>query len=139
MVNEKSAGALILRKEGYEVYYLLLHYASGHWEFVKGHIEKGEEELETVKRETEEETGIKDLQFIDGFKESITYFYRRKKETVNKEVIFYLAETKIKDVKISFEHIGFDWLNYEDALKRLTFKNAKDILEKANKIVLQKV
>jgi len=35
-------------------------------------------------------------------------------------------------VKVSFEHIGFKWLPYEEAIEKLTFKNAKDILKKAN-------
>jgi len=39
MPKEKSAGAIILRKEDNKIYYLLLHYHSGHWEFPKGHIE----------------------------------------------------------------------------------------------------
>jgi len=43
-----------------------------------------------------------------------------------------LAETKTKDVKVSFEHLGYEWLTYQEALKKLTFKNAKEILKKAN-------
>jgi 8-oxo-dGTP pyrophosphatase MutT (NUDIX family) len=132
MAKEKSAGAVIFLIEEGKPLFLLLHYASGHWEFVKGHIEKGEEELATVKREAEEETGIKDLALIDGFKEAISYFYKNKKETIFKEVSFYLAQTKTKKVVLSFEHIGYDWLNYDDALGRLTFKNAREILKKAH-------
>jgi len=37
---------------------------------------------------------------------------------------FYLAETKEKDVKLFFEHLGFEWLPFELALERLTFDNA---------------
>ena len=59
MPKEKSAGAVIFRMENGEPYYLLLRYYSGHWEFAKGHIEEGESNEETVKREIEEETGIK--------------------------------------------------------------------------------
>ena len=76
MPREVSAGAIIFRKEGNLNYYLLLHYTSGHWEFPKGHIEKGENEIETVKREIAEETGLKDIKIIDGFKERIKYFFK---------------------------------------------------------------
>lgn len=110
--------------------YLLLHYESGHWEFVKGKIEKGEEDKDTVVREAREETGITDLNFVFGFREKIEYFYRREGQTIHKEVIFFLAETKARVVKLSHEHIGFDWLPYEDAMARLTFDNAKNILKK---------
>ncbi len=133
MVREISAGAVIFKIIDGKPIFLLLHYGSGHWDFVKGHIEKGETEKETVVRETEEETGIKDLRFIDEFRERIKYFFHRGKEVVYKEVVFYLAETKTEKVKLSFEHIGFIWLPYDEALNLLTFENAKSVLRKAYK------
>ena len=133
MVREISAGAVIFRIEDGTPVYLLLHYGGGHWDFVKGHIEHDETELHTVVRETREETGIEDLKFFKDFRETIRYFFRRGKQTVYKEVIFYLAKTKQDRVKISFEHIGYIWLPYKEALDLLTFENAKNILKKANK------
>jgi 8-oxo-dGTP pyrophosphatase MutT (NUDIX family) len=143
MPKETSAGAVVFRNNG-KIYYLLLHYKSGHWDFPKGHIENGEDEDKTVKREIEEETGIKDINIIDGFKDWINYFFRKTYEEhkkapwVFKIVNFYLAETKTKQVKLSDEHIGYKWLNYDDALKQLTYKNAKEILKKANNYIIQK-
>ena len=32
---------------------------------------------------------------------------------------------------MSFEHVGYAWLDYDGAIEKLTFKNAKDVLEKA--------
>ena len=138
MPLEKSAGAVVFRKEGNKIYYLLLHYPSGartprnYWDFPKGHIERGEKEIETVKREVKEETGLEDIKFIEGFKKWVKYFFRFQGKTVFKIVIFYLVETKNKNVKISSEHIGYKWLPYEEALEQLLFKNAKEILEEAN-------
>ncbi len=142
MPKEKSAGAIIYRIKDGVPHYLLLHYPSGHWEFAKGHIEEGENQEEAAKREIEEETGIKDIKIIPGFKEYIKYFFRKsydlegeakkKAPWVFKLVVFYLAETKTEDVKISKEHKGFLWLPYEQAMKRLTYKNAKMLLEKSN-------
>ena len=118
MPREKSAGAIVSRKEGSTIYYLLLHYKSGHWEFPKGHIEKNESEEDTVRREVAEETNIKDIEIIKGFKERVKYFFRRsyglkgkareKAPLVFKTVVFYLAKTKTKEVKISFEHKNFN-------------------------------
>jgi hypothetical protein len=51
---------------------------------------------------------------------------------VHKEVIFYLMETNTKTISLSFEHVGFIWLSYPQAIERLTFKNAKALLKKAN-------
>jgi 8-oxo-dGTP pyrophosphatase MutT (NUDIX family) len=145
MPVEKSAGAVVFRKEGNKIYYLLLHYPSGartpkdYWDFPKGHIEKGEKIGETVKREIEEETGLKEIEFIEGFKEWIKYFFKFKGKNIFKIVTFFLAETKTKDVKISSEHIGYEWLPYEKALERLTFNNAKEILKKANDFLNSKI
>lgn len=139
MPFEKSAGAVIFRKEGNKIYYLLLHYPStkrgakgDYWDFPKGHVEKGEKIEDTAKREVGEETGLTDVKFVEGFKEWIKYFFRSEGKNVFKIVTFFLAETKEKEVKISFEHTGAEWLEYEQAMNRLAFKNAKEILKKAN-------
>ncbi|MDO8558970.1 MAG: bis(5'-nucleosyl)-tetraphosphatase [bacterium] len=134
MPIEKSAGAVIFRKEGKKTkfFYLLLHYEARHWDLAKGHIEKGEKPKEAAIREVKEETGIEDIEFIPEFKETIKYFYKRDGKSFLKTVVFFLAQTKTKKVKISYEHQGFKWLPYEEALEQITFDNAKKILKKAN-------
>ena len=68
MIEERSAGVILFnRAEG--IQFLVLKYPSGHWDFVKGNIEEGEEEEETVKRELFEETGINNLEIHQGFNE----------------------------------------------------------------------
>jgi len=134
MKRETSAGAIVFRKDK-EIKYLLLQYEAGHWDFPKGHVEENENDVDTVKREVKEETGIKDIQIIDGFKEKISCFFKQNGELISKEVNFYLTKTKTEQIKLSFEHIGFIWLPYDKALKKLTFKNAKEILEKADKFL----
>lgn len=138
MPIEKSAGAIIFRKEGENLFFLLLHYPRAmrrpkpYWDFPKGHIEKGEKIEDTARRETYEETGLKDIEIISGFKETIKYFFRWEDKNILKFVAFYLAKTTEKEVKISSEHIGYEWLPFEKALEQLTYKNAKGILKKAN-------
>ena len=134
MKQERSAGAIVFKRDK-EPIYLLLHYEAKHWDFPKGNIEKGETDIETVKREIKEETGITDIEFIKGFKEKIQYYYKFEGVLINKSVVFYLAKTLAKEVKLSFEHIDFVWLPYDEAMDRLTFKNAKEILEKAHKFL----
>ena len=134
MPLEKSCGAVIFRRNGADKY-LLLHYEGGHWDFVKGHVEKSETERETVLRETDEEAGITDLKFIEGYREAISYYYRRAGKTVRKDVVFYLLETKVEQVRLSREHVGFDWLTFDRAMERLTYKNAKDTLQKAHDFI----
>jgi len=142
MPVEKSAGAVIFRRENNKIYYLLLHYPGAshradkdYWDFPKGHIEKGEKIEDTVKREVFEETGLKDIKIFPDFKKTIKYFFKFEGKNILKFVTFFLAETKEKDVKISFEHIGYEWLPYEEALEKLTFQNAKEVLKRAHKFL----
>jgi len=150
MPFEKSVGAVVFRREKGKIKYLLLQHPRsgiyrGHWDFPKGHIEKGESWEDTLRREVKEETGITKLQIIPGFSAWIKYFYRAKERekkereeagkgmNIFKIVTYYLAETKSKKVKLSFEHINYEWLGYREALERITYKGAKKVLEKANR------
>jgi 8-oxo-dGTP pyrophosphatase MutT (NUDIX family) len=131
MPREISAGVVLFRRAP-EPYYLLLHYESGHWDFPKGHIEPGEDAQQTARRELKEETGISEVSFIDGYKQTLRYFFRQKGIGIFKIVIYFLAETDQPEVSLSHEHIGFDWLPYDLAMSRLTFKNSQDLLAKAH-------
>jgi len=144
MPIEKSAGAVIFREKEGKNFYLLLHYPGAshrskkdYWDFPKGHIEKGETEKEALTREIFEETGIKDIQILEGFKKTIKYFFRWQGKTILKFVVFYLVKTKEEEVKISFEHIGFEWLPFKEALERLTHKTAREVLEEAHNFIIQ--
>ncbi len=137
MPFEKSAGAIVFWRKKGEIYYLLLHYEMGHWEFAKGNIEKGETLEDTVKREVKEESGIENIKFVDGFKEHIKYFYKLKGKNIFKIVTFFLTEAKSPKVKLSWEHKGFKWLPYQKAIEQLTFKNSKEILKKANEFLIK--
>ena len=135
MIEETSAGIVLFRKEGTKKMFLLLHYPSGHWDFVKGKMEKGENTRETAIRETREETGITDVAFLDNFEEWIQYNFQYKGELVDKKVVFFLGETKTEEVKISEEHLNYAWKEYNEAMEKTTFDNAKTILTKAQELL----
>jgi 8-oxo-dGTP pyrophosphatase MutT (NUDIX family) len=134
-VDERSAGAVLFINDSSEPEYLLLHYTAGHWDFPKGNIELGETEEEAAVREIREETGIDDVEFVSGFSRTISYRYRKARRLVNKEVVLFLARTKTRQVTISHEHTGYAWKKYGDAMKLLTFKNARDPLTAAHKFL----
>ena len=136
METEKSAGIVLIKNNSGKNEFLLLNYPQGHWDFVKGKIEKNETLHEAAIRETREETGITSIEFFDGFEESVEYDFRFKKENIHKKVIFFLAKTNEKNIKLSHEHNDYIWLEYDDALKKTTFENAKNVLIKANEFLL---
>jgi len=104
-------------------------------------MEKGESEIETAKRETREETGLFNLTFLPKFKMAERYFFRERKSDgliclIFKTVILYLAQTENKEVKISEEHINYEWLSFERALERIRiFRSSRKALIMANKFL----
>lgn len=124
-MEQVSSGAVVQHEDGS---ILLLHYIGGHWDFIKGKIDPGEDELQTLHREAEEETGIKDLKLIDGFRKEIDYWFHMKGQNIHKVVIFRAAKTKTKQIVLSDEHQGYEWVSFDEAMKRLTFENARNIL-----------
>jgi 8-oxo-dGTP pyrophosphatase MutT (NUDIX family) len=135
MIEETSAGIVLFRKENSKTLFLLLHYPSGHWDFIKGKMEKGESTHETAIRETKEETGITDITFLENFEEWIKYDFQYQGELVRKKVVFFLAETKTKEVTISHEHQGYAWMDYNTSMEKTTFDNAKTVLTRAKMLL----
>ena len=139
MFDERSAGILLFREEDGRKLFLLLHYPSGHWDFVKGRIEKGESLRQTALREAMEETGITDIEFVEGFEEGIEYGYQFGGKAVRKNVVFFLAKTGTKDVRVSHENLDYVWLEYDDALQKTTYQNAKNLLMKSKELVFGQI
>jgi 8-oxo-dGTP pyrophosphatase MutT (NUDIX family) len=135
MIEETSAGIVIFRKEDSKNLFLLLRYPSGHWDFVKGKMEKNESTHETAVRETKEETGITNIMFLENFEEWIEYNFQFQGELVQKKVVFFLAETKTKEVEISHEHLDYTWMDYNSAMEKTTFDNAKTVLTRAQMLL----
>jgi len=132
--KELAAGAIIFRKEDKRILYLVLFKRRWkYWEIgIKGHIEQGETEIDAIKREAREETGIVNLRFIPGFREKIEYTYVLDNKRIHKIVFFKLAETTQKNIKLSSEHIAYAWLPYEEAFKILTHREMREVLRKAH-------
>lgn len=104
---------------------LLLHrvlHWSG-WECVKGHREEGESDEAAAKREILEETGITDIALVPLHK---VMAFTNKDDEVRNTV--FLATTDSERVTTGFEHDNARWVSYDEAMKLLTWPNARDLL-----------
>jgi len=137
MISERSAGIILYTEENKKQLFLLLNYPTGHWDFIKGKIEINETLHQTAIRETEEETGITNLNFIEGFEEKINYNFTFEKTLIQKEVIFFLAKTNTKNITLSHEHLDYLWLEFDESVKKITYNNAKNVLIKAKNYLLK--
>ena len=132
-MDERSAGFVLYREDSRGRRYLLLrHRDGGHWAFPKGRIEPGESQREAARRELAEETGIAEVEVRDGRLGASHYTFHRDGRDVDKEVVYYLARATGADVTLSREHSDWAWLDRAAAEERLTFDEARRILERAH-------
>ena len=112
----RAAGAVVFRRSDRGIRILLLR-AYKNWDFPKGLVEPGENELAAAKREVEEETGLADLDypFGDEFKETVPY-------SGNKVARYYLAETGAEKIELPVspelgrpEHHEYRWVSFDEA------------------------
>ena len=129
---ERSAGVVVFRNDTAlsAPVFLLLDYGR-HWDFPKGHVNKGESDKDAALRELHEETGISNAVVFEDFSHEYTYFFRAQGTLIRKTVIFFLAQTASQDVTISHEHVGYAFLAYDEACQRLTFENSRKLLQRA--------
>lgn len=137
MTIELSVGAIIrYRTVEYNKDYsefLLLRNKRGFWGFPQGHKERGENDIQTLQREVQEETGIVNLE-IHQYIGKIQYkYFRADGLRSEKEVKFYFATTPTREVIISNEHEDFKWTNYLDALSLLDHRQLKSIILKGRR------
>ena len=131
--SEKSCGAVIYNQNLEK--YLIVKMYNGNWGFPKGHVEKNETEIETAIREVKEETNI-DIEIKEIFRETIKYVTNEK--TI-KEVVFFLGIVNNEQIKIDANEIeDFEWCTYEEALKLITYKVQRDVLEKVKKYIKER-
>jgi uracil-DNA glycosylase len=128
---EFSAGAIIYRENSGKLLFLLLLKENDEYDIPKGHIEQGEDSNTAARREIEEETGLK-VDFLPYFSTSTRYFFYKGREKVMKSVRIFISKVGEEKVRISYEHKGFEWLEYDEAYKKIKFKDMRKVLETVN-------
>ena len=114
--------------------FLLLESENGYWTFFKELVSFEQVNEEKVREFVSLDFGV--IPFIvKGFKEKEKYFFKEHGETIHKEVFYYLVEFSSRDIRVPVGYLDNEWLCYQDAMRRLSFKNTKEVLEKAGEFI----
>lgn len=137
-VEETSAGGVVFRRgvEGPRI--LLIRDSYRNWGFPKGHIEEGEVAAAAAEREVAEETGLTDL-VLHGPIQDIDWFFRFRGRLVHKTCSFFLFESQGGEaIPQTDEGItACRWLPQDDALRTISYANAREVLSAAGAMVAQ--
>ncbi len=126
MKKEKSCGSIVIKDNKV----LLVKHKAGHWDFPKGHVEKGETEEETAIREVKEETNI-DIDVVTKYRYVSTY---SPKQDVIKDVIYFLGIPKNTDTLAQEEEVDqVLFIEINKALSIITYNNSRNILKQVIK------
>jgi ADP-ribose pyrophosphatase YjhB (NUDIX family) len=110
-----------------------LKHQTQHWDIPGGRIQEGHTVSDTLQREVEEETGIKEIIDVEFFTAVVSNF--KDIPVGDHKVGLMLMVYKVKvpqdsKVTLSHEHSGFEWVNREEAAKRLGYKYPPEFTEK---------
>ena len=124
LIKEKSCGCVIIKQNK-----VLLVYEKNRnfWGFPKGHVEEGENEIQTALREVKEEVGI-DVEINENKRYAINYVINNE---IDKTSVFYIATPKTENIVLQESEIeDSKWCDFDEALNTLTFDNTKEVLKK---------
>ena len=132
MTIEKSCGAVVFTRESGEVKYVIVREMEGFCSFPKGHVEAGETEHETARREILEETGL-DVCFVDGFRTEDSHPHIREgRPDVMKQIVYFLAEYENQTPRAQESELtGIELLSFDEALAAFQYESSKRILREA--------
>jgi 8-oxo-dGTP pyrophosphatase MutT (NUDIX family) len=127
--------AIIFRRNSDTIEYLLLKRLPDRnrfWQPVTGGLEEGETRTEALRREIQEETGIKNLiKVIEGL-----YFFEFSDPKLNQEYVYGVEVSSTEKVLLDGkEHSEYRWCGIKEALQLLSWKENREALEKLNTIL----
>lgn len=138
-VHQISAGGVAYRESEGDLSIAVIRTAEeGRWQLPKGIVDPGETLEAAALREVREEAGI-DCEIVETL-ETIEYWfvgsYDGPRKRYHKKVAFYLMRYLAGDVEDhDHEVTEARWVAFDEALEMLSFKNEKDVVEKARKMI----
>lgn len=104
-----------------------------HWDLPGGRLKKGDKIENTLKRELQEEIGIKDVNIIKFLDASVSNFRMPDGKQIVGLILFtYLCSIKDPSLVklIDDEHIQYKWANPKEAARLLKVKFSESLAEK---------
>lgn len=137
MTTEKSCGAVVFTRSSGKILYLLVCSLEGIYGFPKGHVELGESEEQTARREVLEEVGLS-VALLPGFRTEDVHPIPQKKDT-RKQIVHFLGEYSGQAFTYPKEELSSAVLvDYDRAISLFQFDSSKRILTEANNFLLGK-
>lgn len=126
MAKEVSCGILVIRSNNKKRELLLIRSRKGgHWSYPKGHMEPGETQMETARREVWEETGL-NVEPLPHEVHSTEYVLPNGN---TKEVVYFMgkyAGGEAHHQEAELTELG--WFSLEDAMEIVTYESDRKIL-----------
>lgn len=130
-----SGGVIFKRHDNNSVEIAMVSIRGGTiWCLPKGAIDKGEVPEKTAIREVAEETGLKG-RIIEKLGDITYWFYIKEENTKCKKTVhFYLMEYESGDTSGHDREVdSASWISIDEALKKASYKNEKEIIKLAKK------
>ncbi|MCX8179329.1 MAG: NUDIX hydrolase [Candidatus Aenigmarchaeota archaeon] len=125
IVNEDNQ-VLIIKRRGYNEKKFL-------WRLVKGRKNSGENDKKALKREIEEETGLKNFKILDKI-HSYSFFTPENHRVEVRTYLVFASKNQKLEKKDQLEEISeYRWSNFDEAKRLLCFTEEKAAIEKAEK------
>jgi 8-oxo-dGTP pyrophosphatase MutT (NUDIX family) len=130
--RETSAGGVVFRRTDGLATFLLIRDSYKNWGFPKGHLEPGEPPADAARREVAEETGLDEL-LLHGPIKVIDWYFRFRGKTIHKYCHFFLFESRRGEPVPQVDEgiTACVWYPVDDALKTISYDNARDVLRRA--------
>ena len=135
VIREFSAGGVVFKRVAKEFQWLLIKPSgTDRWQLPKGKVDKGETSKEAAVREVAEEGGV-NVRPVAKIGTS-QYFFVFKGQKIFKTVIYFLMEYA-GDKKEGHDHEVDEtvFVDFAEALEKLTFKDDKKMLKKGREIL----
>ena len=135
-LHEVSAGGVVYRMVDGAPQWLLIRDSYRNWGFPKGHLKKGEAPERAALREVTEETGL-DALSLKGDAGRIEWWFQFRGRRIHKRCTFYVMESPRGRTKPQKAEgiTACVWLPLAEAMERLSYENAREVLVRAAEIV----